>query len=75
MPYMTDKLIASRNEGYNPNRAGEQMLKACEVARRQLIARLDKPSISDKPAYERWMIKVRDIRAMGYNDLMAAMAS
>lgn len=73
MKYITDKQLAKRNEGYNPNRAGEQMVKAAEVARKQLIARLVKPSITDEVAYEAWIIQVRDIRAMDHRELMAAL--
>ncbi|WP_219097559.1 hypothetical protein [Pseudomonas sp. UMAB-40] len=73
MNTLTNKQLAARNEGYNPGRAGEQALKACEVARKQLIDRLGKPDMKDEAEYEAWIIKVLDIRAMDHNELRAAL--
>lgn len=75
MRHLTNKQLAARNEGYSPFQGGEQLLKACDVARQQLIARLDKPEISDEAAYEAWIIKVRDIRAMDHQELRKALTS
>lgn len=71
--YLNNKQLAAKNQGYNPNHAGEQALKACKVAREELIARLGKPDMNDEAAYEGWMIKVRDIRAMDHRELQAAL--
>lgn len=71
MTYLTDRQLAARNEGYNPNHAGESMLKACILARRQLIDRLDKPRPLNESAYESWIIQVSLIQAMDYNELMS----
>lgn len=73
MNTLTDKQLAARNAGYNPNRAGEQALRFCIQARETLIGRLPKPNLKDESVYEAWIIKVRDIRAMDHNELRAAL--
>lgn len=73
MSTLTNKQLAARNEGYNPGRAGEQALKACSVARKELIARLGRPDMQDEAAYEAWIVRVRDIRAMDHNELKNAL--
>lgn len=75
MAYLNDKQLAARNEGYNPNRAGEQALKACIVARKQLIARLVRPSSQDEAPLEAWILKVAAIRSMDHNELMRALVA
>lgn len=71
MSYLTERQLAARNEGYNPNRAGENMLKACNQARRYLIDKLVKPSKPfNESDYEKWVTEVNNIQSMDYNELM-----
>lgn len=60
--------------GYNPNRAGENLLKFCTEARKTLLARLVKPSITDEAAFEAFVLAKAAIRNMDHNELRAALA-
>jgi hypothetical protein len=66
--------MKNQHDGYNPNHAGNQVLKSCNFARENLLQRLGKrPPITDEVAYENWIIAVANIRSMDYNELMKAM--
>lgn len=66
--------MINQNDGYNPNHAGNQILKSCIAAREKLLQRLGKrPPVTDEVAYENWIIAVANIRSMDYNELMKAM--
>lgn len=73
MTTLTNKQLAARNEGYSPNRAGEQLLKGCNEARATLYARLSKPGITDEAAYEGYVLQKIAIRNMDHNELCAAL--
>jgi hypothetical protein len=58
--------------GYNPNRAGERMVKEAEQMRATLRARLVKPALTDSPAFEDWVKSVMVISRMDHKELCAA---
>ena len=73
MNHLTNKQLAARNEGFNPNRAGDALLKFCNVARAELNARLTRPAISDEAAYEAFIISKISIKNMDHQELRAAL--
>lgn len=75
MNYLSSNTLAARNEGYNPNHAGNQLLAFCNKARATLNTRLVKPSITDEAAYEQFILAKASIRNMDHNELRAALRS
>lgn len=73
MTHLNNQQLAARNAGYNPNRAGDALLKFCKEARATLAARLTKPSITDEAAFEAFIIRKAAIRDMDHNELRAAL--
>jgi hypothetical protein len=70
---MTTGLNHSRNDGYNPNHAGNQLLAFCNKARATLRARLVKPPISNVAAFEQFIAAKVSIRNMDYQELKVAL--
>lgn len=70
--YLTDKQLAKKNEGYNPSRAGEQIMSFCETVRADLMGKLVKPIIDDTSAFESYIAAKVAIKNMGYNELLSA---
>lgn len=75
MTYLTDRQLAKRNEGFNPNRAGAALLKFCTDSRSKLMAQLVKPSITDEAAYEAYVLRKVAIKNMDHRDLRAALSA
>lgn len=59
--------------GYNPNRAGENLLKFCSEARKTLLSRLAKPDVTDAAAFEEWVQAKVSINNMSHSELRAAL--
>ncbi len=73
MTHLTNKQLAARNEGFNPNRAGEALLKFCTEARATLNFRLIKPAITDEVAFEAFIVSKAAIKNMDHRELRAAL--
>lgn len=71
--FLTNQQLSARNQGHNPNRAGEALLKACSNARTELYSRLKKPHSSDVKAFENYILQKVNIRNMDHNELRAAL--
>lgn len=61
--------------GYNPSRAGDNLLKFCAEARKTLTDRLVKPAVTDADAFEVWLRAKAAIRSMDHNELRAALGA
>ncbi len=73
--HLTDKQLAKKNEGYNPDRAGESITVFCSQARAELHAKLVKPNVADEEAFTAYITAKVAIRNMNYNELRAALLS
>ena len=60
-------------QDYNPNQAGYNMLTQCIRARKILLARLVKPSVSDEEAFEAYILAKIKIVNMDHRELWAAL--
>lgn len=72
---MTTAFNHSRNDGYNPSHAGNQLLAFCTKARATLRDRLVKPHISDVAAFEKYIADKVSIRNMDHRELKVALSS
>lgn len=71
--FLNNQQLFARNQGYNSNRAGESLIKACSDARTELYSRLKKPHSSDVAAFEAFILEKIKIRNMDHNELREAL--
>ena len=68
-------MAIQNRQDYNPNQAGYNILTQCNRARKILLGRLIKPSISDEEAFEAYTLDKIKIVRMDYWELMSALKS
>lgn len=67
-------MAIQNRQDYSPNQAGYNMLTQCKRARKILLSRLNKPSVSDVRAFEAYTLAKIEISNMDYWELKSALA-